>query len=203
MSYYTEVKGFISTSFTGIKNGFDHYYPVVCDNAKELFVAGKELAGKGVVWIKDRALENPATAVGVMNAALILSARKIHSAIDYLLSFVLRGERFINTRKGIANTVVALTVIGANAALVVTGAVALKAWAIGAAVGGIIGYGMVKYSDYRETKKLKAEFELRKNVGEFMKNPSNSEIAQFLRKLDKKTLTVLDAASKGVKPVNV
>ncbi len=191
---YSDVKGFLSNSLTSVKEGFDTYYPVVRDAAKDYYKTGKDHAGRAAIWIKDKAIEYPGSAVAVANAAVVvLVAGKVTSAVDYLLSFVFRKEEEKDDlRLKISAGVTILAIIGADIALWAgTGfqtTIALGA-AVGISLGMAIKYarGAIEKNSENKLKNLRNEFKISFNKledkSDFVKSLTAAELRRLINQM--------------------
>lgn len=200
MNYLTEAKNFLSGTFTSAKNGVEHYYPVIRDEAKELFVASKDFAGRSVIWIKEKALENPTLVVASSNFTLGLLALRMHKLSKKIVGLVLREDnQKLNNRA--AWVLVGAAVVGANyLAFGVVAGFAAKTIVIAAASGLALGLTTLKIYNVQQAKEAIKLRELRKEVsgslleatksvqlfGKFMLNLTPQELRKLNEQLSRK-----------------
>lgn len=82
------VKGYFLDAKTHAVNTFDTYYPVVRDGAKEYAEQAKDAAGRAYVYVKEKAIENPAATFAGVNFALILLYNKITRVTNAIFSLI-------------------------------------------------------------------------------------------------------------------
>lgn len=149
------VKGYASDALTFVKESYQTYSPVVRQEAEELFETAKDFAGRSVIYIKAKAIENPFVAAFAANLAMFLSAKKATKVVAYPFSFLMS----IKTARKIGAAVFVIAAVGANYALVnaleLGAKPALLAAGAGYGVAYVIESGFRAYEKKQESERNK------------------------------------------------